>query len=281
MPNRRSFLAHAATGALLPAMAPVLPVAPGRLRQSVCRWPFDAVPFRDFVRSVKSIGIEAIDLLTEDQFDIVRDAGLACSMVTPTKRPDFIARGLGDPANHTLLLGELERAIEAAARYGWPNVIAMPGNRAGKSDSAIIDATAAALRKIVPLAESRHVTIHLEMLNSRVDHRDFAMDTTAFGVKICEAVGSPRIKLLYDVYHMQIMEGDVIRTMRTHAKHIGHVHTAGVPGRHEIGDAQELYYPAIMRALAEGGFTGFVAHEFVPTTSWETALREAVSRCTV
>jgi hydroxypyruvate isomerase len=281
MSTRRRFLAQAATGALLPAMVPSMPLAPGRLRQSVCRWPFDAVPMRDFVRTVKAMGIEAVDLLTEDQFDIVRDAGLACSMVTPTKRPDFIGRGLGDPANHALLLGELERAIEAAARYGWPNVIAMPGNRAGRSDASIIDATAAALRKITPLAESRRVTIHLEMLNSRVDHRDFAMDTTAFGVKICEAVGSPRVKLLYDVYHMQIMEGDVIRTMRAHARHIGHVHTAGVPGRHEIGEGQELFYPAIMRALAESGFTGYVAHEFVPTGAWDTALRDAVTRCTV
>jgi hydroxypyruvate isomerase len=285
MPSRRSWLAQAAVTAsslaAFPAMSLAAPTAPGRLRQSVCRWPFSAVPLPEFARIVKSMGIEAIDLLTDDELPVVRDAGLLCSMVTPTKRPDFIARGLGDRANHALLLGELERAIESAVRFGAPNVITMPGNRYGRRDPEIIEATAEALRKIAPLAEARGITLHLEMLNSRVDHRDFAMDTTALGVAICEAVGSPRVKLLYDVYHMQIMEGDVIRTIGAQAKYIGHVHTAGVPGRHEIGDSQELFYPAIMRALAAQGFSGFVAHEFVPTGPWEGSLREAVARCTV
>jgi hydroxypyruvate isomerase len=264
-----------------PAAAPTAAAAPGRLRQSVCRWPFAQVPLPEFARTVKAMGLEAIDLLTEDEWAPVRDAGLLCSMVTPTRRPDFIATGLGDRTQHAMLLGELERAIEGAARFGWPNVITMPGNRRGRRTAELVDATIDALRRIAPLAEERRVTICLELLNSRVDHADFLLDRTDIGVAICEGVGSPRVKLLYDIYHMQIMEGDLIRTLRTHARHIAHLHTAGVPGRHELGDAQELHYPAIMRAVAELGFTGFVAHEFIPTGPWEPALRDAVARCTV
>ncbi|MCU0633325.1 MAG: TIM barrel protein [Gemmatimonadaceae bacterium] len=278
----RSAAAIAGSAALSPDAAMAMNAsAPGRLRQSVCRWPFGQVPLPEFAQKVKAMGIVAIDLLVESEWPVVRDAGLVCSMVTPTTRNDFLARGLNDRANHALVLGELERAIEGAARFGWPNVICMPGNRNGKTDAEVVDTTVEGLRRIVPLAEERKVTIHLEMLNSRVDHVGFSMDTTALGAAIAVGVGSERVKLLYDVYHMQIMEGDVIRTMATHAQHIGHVHTAGVPGRHEIDDAQELQYPAIMRALAERGFTGFVAHEFVPTGPWEPALREAVQRCTV
>ena len=162
-----------------------------------------------------------------------------------------------------------------------PNVIAMPGNRRGKSDAEVVDVTAEALKKIAPLAEQEGVTICLEMLNSKVDHKDFSMDRTSLGVAICEAVGSPRVRLLYDIYHMQIMEGDVIRTLRDNLAYIAHFHTAGVPGRHELDDKQELFYPAIARAIADTGFSGYFAHEFIPTRTWNVALGEAVEACKV
>jgi hydroxypyruvate isomerase len=283
MPSRREVLhgAAALAGVLaIPGLKP--PVAgPGRLRQSVCRWPFNQIPLGEFCTRVKAMGIEAIDLLTEDEWPVVRDAGLACSMGTPTKRRDFIATGLNDRANHSLLLGELERALRGAKTANVPNVIAMPGNRRGKTDREVIDVTAEALKKVTPLAEQLGVTICLEMLNSKVDHKDFAMDRTALGVAICKAVGSPRVKLLYDIYHMQIMEGDVIRTIRDNLQYIGHFHTAGVPGRHELDQKQELYYPAIARAIADAGFTGYFAHEFIPTRTWDVALGEAVAACKV
>jgi len=284
MPTRREVVVGgtaALAGAFALARVDTPASGPGRLRQSVCRWPFNQVPLGEFCRRVKAMGLEAIDLLTEDEWPAVRDAGLVCSMGTPTKRRDFIATGLNDRANHALLLGELERALRAAQGAGVPNVIAMPGNRRGKGDREVIDVTAEGLRKVTPLAEEVGVTICLEMLNSKVDHKDFSMDRTSLGVAICEAVGSPRVKLLYDIYHMQIMEGDVIRTLRDNLRFIGHFHTAGVPGRHELDDKQELFYPAISRAIADTGFSGFFAHEFVPTRPWDAALKEAVEACRV
>jgi hydroxypyruvate isomerase len=283
MPTRRELLygAIGTAGVLvMPGLRPNA-IGPGRLRQSVCRWPFSQVPLGEFCRRVKAMGIEAVDLLTEDEWPVARDAGLVCSMGTPTKRSDFIATGLNDRANHVMLLGELERALRAAKTAGVPNVIAMPGNRRGKPDQESITVTAEALKKVAPLAEEQGVTICLEMLNSKVDHKDFAMDRTALGVAICKAVGSPRVRLLYDIYHMQIMEGDVIRTIRDNLAFIAHFHTAGVPGRHELDQSQELFYPAIARAIADTGFTGYLAHEFIPTRTWDVALGEAINACRV
>ena len=288
MPNRREVL-YGAIGVAGAAAATALPrlraraedVGPGRLHQSVCRWPFGEVPLGEFCKRVKGMGIEAVDLLTEDEWPAARDAGLVCSMGTPTKRRDFIGTGLNERANHAMLLEELERTIKAAKVAQVPNVIAMPGNRRGKSDAEVIEVTAEGLKKIAPLAEREGVTICLEMLNSKVDHKDFSMDRTALGVAICKATGSERVKLLYDIYHMQIMEGDVIRTLRDNLPYIAHFHTAGVPGRHEIDDKQELYYPAIARAIADTNFSGYFAHEFIPTRTWDVALGEAVSACKV
>jgi hydroxypyruvate isomerase len=283
MPTRRELIVETAAfaGAFALPGLPSRTLGPGRLRQSVCRWPFNQIPLGEFCRRVKAMGLEAIDLLTEDEWPVVRDAGLACSMGTPTRRRDFIATGLNDRANHALLLGELERALRAAKTAGVTNIIAMPGNRSGKSDRQVIDVTAEALRKVTPLAEEVGVTICLEMLNSKIDHKDFSMDRTSLGVAICQAVASPRVKLLYDIYHMQIMEGDVIRTIRDNLRYIAHFHTAGVPGRHELDDKQELFYPAIARAIADTGFAGYFAHEFIPTRSWDVALTEAVNSCRV
>ena len=253
----------------------------GRLRQSVSRWPFAQIPLPDFCRAAKAMGLAGIDLLQPAEWDVVRGFELVPSMGYPADRPDFIATGFNDPRNHPLLLKELERAIPLAASHGVPNVITMFGNRHGLGDDAGADHCIAGLSKIKALAEEHRVTVCVELLNSRVDHKDYMGDRTAFGVRVMRGVGSPRVKLLYDIYHMQIMEGDVIRTIRDNREWIGHFHTGGVPGRHELDGTQELNYRAIATAIAETGFDGFVAHEFEPTRDPLTSLREAVAVCRV
>jgi hydroxypyruvate isomerase len=245
-------------------------------QQSVTRWPFSGMPLDDFCRMIKRLGFGGIDLVDQRDWAAVQTHGLAISTANSTLRRDFIARGLNDPANHGVILGELEAVIPAAAAAKIPNVIAMFGNRVdGIDDTTAVVNCATALAKVAPLAERHGVTLILEMLNSRVDHRGFQGDTTDFGVAVCERVDSPRIRLLYDIYHMQIMEGDVIRTIRTNAKWFAHYHTAGNPGRNELDDTQELQYGAIATALAATGYTGWVAHEFLPKGDAEAGLRQA------
>jgi hydroxypyruvate isomerase len=253
----------------------------GRLKQSVSRWPYRQIPLPEFARAARTMGLAAIDLLGADEWDAVREAGLVCSMGYPTARRDFIATGFNDRANHDMLLRELETTIPAAARHGVPNVIAMFGNRRGKSDAEAIETCVAGLNAIKALAEDERITICLELLNSKVDHADYQGDRTAFGVAVVKAVNSPRIKLLYDIYHMQIMEGDIIRTIRDNRGWIAHFHTGGVPGRHELDGTQELNWRAVATAIADTAFPGFVAHEFVPTRDPLTSLREAVAVCNV
>ena len=253
----------------------------GRLKQSVCRWAFQAIPLPDLCRAGAAMGLAGIDLLQPDDWERVREFGLVCSMGYPADRRDFIATGFNDPANHTLLLRELEAAIPQAAQHGVPNVITMFGNRRTAADAAAIANCVAGLKRIAPLAEEHGVTVCVELLNSKVDHAGYQGDHTAFGAAVIEAVGSPRVKLLYDIYHMQIMEGDIIRTIRTHLAHIGHFHTGGVPGRHELDDTQELNWRAVATAIADLGYPGFVAHEFVPTRDPLTSLKQAVAVCTV
>ena len=245
------------------------------LRQAAARWCYEKIPLRDFAQAAKRIGLAGIDLLQPADWDIVREYGLTCSMGYPTARRDFLTVGFNDRANHRLLLGELERTIPLAAQAGVPNVIAMFGNRAGKSDAAAIAASIEGLAKIKPLAEQHGVTVCVELLNSKVDHRDYHGDHTAFGVEVMKGVASPRVKLLYDIYHMQIMEGDVIRTIRDNIAHIGHFHTGGVPGRHELDAKQELNWRAIATAIADTSYAGFVAHEFMPTGDPLTSLKAA------
>ena len=284
--TRRELLA-ATAGAALAALDesssrirfPHLPQ--GRLKQSVCRWPYRDIPLPEFCRAAREMGLAAIDLLQPEDWPVVRDAGLVCALGYPSKRGDFIATGFNDRANHALLLRELEETIPLAARAGVPNVITMFGNRGNRSDEEAIATCVEGLRRIAPLAEAQGVTVVVELLNSKVDHAGYQGDHTAFGARVMAGVGSPRVKLLYDIYHMQIMEGDVIRTIREHLPHIGHFHTGGVPGRHELDDTQELNYQAIARAIADAGFTGFLAHEFQPTRDPLTSLRDAVATCRV
>ena len=253
----------------------------GRLKQSVSRWPYARIPLPEFARAARSMGLVAIDLLQPADWPVVRDEGLVCSMGYPTARRDFISTGFNDPANHAMLLRELERTIPLAARAGVPNVIAMFGDRRQQSEAAAVSHGSRGLSRIKQLAEEHGVTVCVELLNSKVDHKGYQGDRTAFGVEVMRGVGSPRVKLLYDIYHMQIMEGDVIRTIRDNISHIAHFHTGGVPGRHELDESQELNYRAVARAIADLGFTGYVAHEFVPTKEPLVSLRQAVEICTV
>ena len=272
LPSRREFVGGgiAALSALaLPSPASRLPSPDLHIsrpiKQSVARWTYGKLALPELAKAAKGIGLAGIDLLQPDEWDVVRNAGLVCSMGYPTDRKDFLSTGFNDRANHAMLLEELERTIPLAAQHAVPNVIAMFGNGAGKSDSAGIAASIEGLSKIKALAEQHGVTVCVELLNSKVDHKDYQGDHTAFGVEVMKGVGSARVKLLYDIYHMQIMEGDVIRTIRDNIAYIGHFHTGGVPGRHELDAKQELNWRAIANAIADTSYTGFVAHEFVPT----------------
>jgi hydroxypyruvate isomerase len=278
--SRRELIGIAAGVAAAGVPVPLPAVAP-RIRQSVCRWPYDSIPLPEFARMCRRAGVGAIDLLHADEWPVAADAGLECSTAYATRRRDFLTRGFNDPANHALLLRELESVLPLARRAGVRNVIAMFGNRTGRSEEEEIAACADGLRRIAPLAEEAGVTIVLEMLNSKVDHKGYAADSTRYGVAVVSAVRSPRVRLLYDIYHMQVMEGDVIRTIRSSHQWIAHYHTAGNPGRNELDATQELQYPAIMRAIAATGFDGWVAHEFIPTRDAQQGLRAAVRLCDV
>jgi hydroxypyruvate isomerase len=245
----------------------------------VSRWPFESIPLPQFCRAAREIGLVAIDLLNPPEWDVVHDHGLVCSMGYPTQRDNFLTWGFNRVEHHATLLNELERSIPLARQKGVPNVIAMFGNRAGLDDGQGAENCVAGLSRIKALAEQEGVTVCVELLNSKVDHKDYQGDHTAWGVEVMKGVGSPRVKLLYDIYHMQIMEGDVIRTIGDHHQYIAHYHTGGVPGRHELDGSQELNYAAVARAIAETGFTGYIAHEFMPTRDPIASLREAFEIC--
>jgi hydroxypyruvate isomerase len=243
---------------------PAIPAHHGRLKQSIARWAAKDVALPDLCRRAKRIGYDGIDLLYPDEWQIARDAGMTCSMGYAARRQAFIQTGFNDPANHAMLLAELETAIPLAAQAGVPSLIAMFGNRHGASQAEDMASCVTGLSNIAPLAEKHGVTICVELLNSRIDHIGYEGDHTAFGVDVVQAVRSLRVKLLYDIYHMQIMEGDVIRTIRNNIPWIAHFHTGGIPGRHEIDGSQELNYRAVAQAIADTGFAGYVAHEFLP-----------------
>ena len=260
------------------AMTAASPAHTGRIRQSVCRWCYQAIPLDVLARDVAAMGFKSVELLSENEWATVRRAGLTCAVANG---PSTIPVGFNRPSEHDRLVQESERLLPLVAAAGIPQMIVFSGNRAGMSDGQGLANCAVGLKRIMPLAEKFGVTVIMELLNSKVDHKDYMCDHTAWGAALVKAVGSPRFKLLYDVYHMQIMEGDVIRTIRENFAHIGHYHTGGVPGRHEIDDAQELNYPRIMRAIADLGFTGFVGQEFIPERSPMVSLREAYVLCNV
>jgi hydroxypyruvate isomerase len=258
------------------AMAPTM--SAGRLKQSVCRWCYDRIPLDTLCRDVAAMGFKSVELLSESEWAALKPHGLTCAVANG---PSTIPVGFNRLNEHDRLVKESERLLPLVAAAGIPQMIVFSGNRAGMSDAEGLENCAVGLKRIMPMAERLGVTVIMELLNSKVDHKDYMCDHTAWGVELCKRVGSERFKLLYDVYHMQIMEGDVIRTIRDNFRYIGHYHTGGVPGRHEIDDAQELNYPRIMTTLAELGYTGFVGQEFIPARDPMTSLREAYTLCNV
>jgi len=249
----------------------------GRINQSVSRWCYGKWSLDELCAISVKLGIKAIDLLGPSDFPTLKKHGLVCSMISTHN----LATGLNNKKNHADCIAKIRTALDAAAEYGFPNVITFPGNRAGTPDDVGIENTVEGLKQIVGYAEQKKVTINLEYLNSKVNHKDYMFDNMKWGVEVCKKVGSERVKILYDIYHAQIMEGDIIRTIRDNKDYIGHYHTGGNPGRNEIDETQELCYPAIMRAIAETGFKGYVAHEFVPKGDPLASLSYAVRICDV
>ncbi|MGE5126592.1 MAG: hydroxypyruvate isomerase family protein [Betaproteobacteria bacterium] len=252
----------------------------GRLKQSVSRWCFGKMSLDELAGHAARIGYRGIDLLGPDEWAVPRKHGLVCALAM-LGAPVTIEKGLNRVENHSPILEALRRAIDLAAEAQVPNVVCFSGNRAGLSDEEGLENCARGLVQLAGQAEKKGVTLCVELLNSKVDHRDYMADHTAWGVALVKKVGSPRVKLLYDIYHMQIMEGDVIRTIRENAEWIAHFHTAGVPGRHDIDGSQELNYGAICRAIADTGFGGFLAQEFVPAGDPLHALEQAFRICDV
>ena len=289
--NRRRFLAASAGagaaaligGGVAEAESAGAGRAAAAFKHSVCRWPYRQLSVEEVARMARELGLDSVELLERDEWPIARSHGLTCAMgyaAVPEPRTR-LTRGFNRVEHHAWLVPAYERTIPLAAASGVPNLICFSGNRDGQSDEEGLAACARGIAALLPAAERHGVTICMELLNSKVDHPDYQCDRTSWGVALAKRVGSERFKLLYDIYHMQIMEGDVIRTIRDNHQYIAHYHTAGVPGRHEIDASQELNYPAIMRAIAETGFTGYVAQEFIPTRDPRTSLAEAVRICRV
>jgi len=263
-----------------PSPAAVAVPAPlGRLRQSVSRWCYKQIPLETLATAAAGMGLVGIDLVDDPaDWPVIARHGLLCTM---TRGAGTIPEGFNRREHHDRLERELRETIPRAAAAGLPNVITFSGNRRGLSDQEGLENCVTGLTRVKGLAAEHRVTICLELLNSKVDHRDYQCDHAGWALDLIRRVDSPRVKLLYDVYHAQIMDGDVIRTIRDNIGLIGHFHTGGVPGRHELDDSQELNWRTICRAIADLGFSGYVAHEFVPTRDPLTSLRQAVEICTV
>lgn len=252
----------------------------GHIHHSVCKWCYGRIPLEEFCSAARQMGIQSVELLEIPDFPTLKKHGLVCAMVSGV--PGGIGSGLNRKENHDKIVEFFERTAPTVAEYGYPNIICFSGNRRGMSDEEGLENCTIGLKRIVPIAEKYKVTVCMELLNSKRDHKDYMCDHTAWGAELARRVGSDRFKLLYDIYHMQIMEGDVIATIRENHQYIGHYHTGGVPGRNEIDDSQEIFYPAVMKAIVSTGFQGFVAQEFIPKRSDALAsLRQGVEICDV
>jgi len=251
----------------------------GRIRQSVSRWCYEKIALEELCEKGAAMGLKAIDLLNEDEWEVPRRYGLVCSM--GYGGGGEIRSGMNRAENHAKIEEAFRKSIPRAAKLAVANMITFSGNRGGMSDEEGMKNAIAGLNRVKNIAEDHGVTICMELLNTKVDHKDYMCDHTAWGVRVMEAVNSPRVKLLYDIYHMQIMEGDLIRTISENIGWLGHFHTGGVPGRHELDNTQEVNWAGVMRSIAATKYTGYVAHEFLPARDPLQSLKEAVELCDV
>ncbi len=284
--TRRTLLKSSVAGvaaAQIPSLAGALSATgelrKGRIRQSVSRWCYQKIPLDQLSTYAAQIGLRGVDLLQPEEYDVPRRYGLICTMAYAGGGE--IKNALNRTENHASIEQAFRTNIPKAAAAQVPNVITFSGNRAGMSDEEGARNTITGLNRIKKIAEDHGVTICLELLNSKHDHPDYMCDHTTWGVRVVQEVNSTNVKLLYDIYHMQIMEGDLIDTIRKNIQWLGHFHTGGVPGRHELDGTQEVQWDGVMRAIADSGFKGYVAHEFVPTGDPLASLRKAVDLCDV
>ncbi len=279
----KTMAAGAAGAALLPnflhAMNPSQATLKGNINHSVCQWCYSSMPIEQLVMQAKAMGIKSIDLLRANEWALATKQGLTCAMGYATSIG--LTQGFNDPTLHDRLQKDYTDTFPKAAEAGIKNIICFSGNRNGISDAQGLENCARGLDLVVKAAARYNITVSMELLNSKVDHKDYHCDHTEWGVKLVEKLGAPNFKLLYDIYHMQIMEGDVIATITKYNDYISHYHTGGVPGRHEIDEGQELFYPAIMRAIVKTGFKGYVAQEFIPSRDPMNSLKAAVTICDV
>jgi hydroxypyruvate isomerase len=247
------------------------------MKQSFTWWSFSkGQSLEDTLKAAADIGYSAVELLEEPDFPLAKKYGLGISAY---RAHEGLTEGMNCRAYHPGIRKEFEANLRLAETWNIPNLICFSGNRNGIRDDEGAETTAEILQKIAPLAEGAGVRLVLELLNSKVDHPDYQCDHTLWAVNVTELVASPNVKILYDIYHMQVMEGDLIRTIRQHHQHFAHYHTAGNPGRNELGETQEIYYPPVFRAIRETSYTGYIAHEFVPTGDVNAALRQAFEMC--
>jgi len=263
--------------------------ARGRISHSVCKWCYPKIPLEHLCAAAKNIGLESIELLDPPDFPTLKKYDLQCAMVSfPTiegpggVKIGPIPKGFNRVEHHDLLVQAYEPLLKTAADAGFRQVICFSGNRDGMGDEEGLENCAKGIKRLLPLCERLGIRLCMELLNSKVNHKDYMCDHSAWGVELCKRVGSEHFRLLYDIYHMQIMEGDVIATIRASHPFFAHYHTGGVPGRHEIDDTQELNYPAIVKAILETGYTGFLGQEFIPAKEDKLAsLKQAVKTCSL
>jgi len=291
--NRRTALKSMAAGAASLAIGKTAYASPktdenmktnlkGNINHSVCKWCFGNIPLEEFAPKVKEMGLMGIDLIGPEGWDVLKANGLESTMSNGAELN--LVDGFNDPKFHDALVKRYEEHIDLVAKAGFKNLICFSGNRRGMDDEVGLKNCVTGLKRILGRAEKRGVVLHMELLNSKIDHKDYMCDKSKWGIELCKALDSDNFKLLYDIYHMQIDEGDVIRTIQESHQYFGHYHTAGVPGRHEIEEQQELYYPAIMQAIVDTGFKGVVAQEFIPanrTNEGLDSLSKAVAICDV
>ncbi|OJU25870.1 MAG: hydroxypyruvate isomerase [Sphingobacteriales bacterium 41-5] len=255
----------------------------GNVNHSVCRWTFGSLSVDDLCRAVKETGFSAIDLVGPKDWPVLKQHGVFSSMCNGAEIN--LIDGWNEPKFHETLIKNYTEHIELVAKAGYKNLICFSGNRRGMDDETGLKNCVTGLQKVLPIAEKNNVVLVMELLNSKVNHKDYMCDRTPWGAELCKRLGSQNFKLLYDIYHMQVDEGNIIQTIRDHHQYIAHYHTAGVPGRHEINNTQELYYPAIMKAIVDTGFKGYVAQEFIPTGKTDAdklkALKDAVTICDI